>query len=248
MFPGPQRSYIESVMRGFVPGASSFSSNGHYTSGAAVADAPVHNAGVVNVTSAAGVKMSFVSTSAQDGPAGTGILSLAMSYIEAVTFASKTEIITLNGTTPVLSVATNIRFINSLTMLSSGTAVTGKAVGTITASNGGVTYGQILVGTRTQESSYRMVPTGKVFVPHIIVASSNSGTAAAQCIFHIVSWSDVLPFWIPSNAIGCQDGPIIIPLGAGRAISSGGIIGIEFTADKAAQVTASLIGHIENTY
>lgn len=239
---------MESAMRGFVPGASPFSSNGHYTAGVAVADIPVHTAGVVNVATAAGVQMSFVSTSAQDGPGGTGVRILAMGYIEAVTFAAKTEIITLNGTTPVLSAALNIRFINSMTMLSSGTAATGKAAGTITASNGGVTYGQIVTGTKVQESAYRMVPAGKVFIPHIIVASSNSGTAAAQCIFHTVNWSDALPFWMPSNAVGCQDGPVIIPLGAGRSIPSGSIIGVEFTADKATQVTASFIGHTENTY
>lgn len=235
-------------MRGFVPGVASFSSNGHYTAGAAVTSIPVHSAGAVNIAAAAGVQMSFVSTSAQDGVGGTGIRTLSMSYIEAVTFAAKTEIITLAGLTPVLSVATNIRFINSLTMLSSGTPVVGVAAGTITATNGGLTYGQISLGARTQESSYRMIQTGKVFIPHEIVASSNSGTAAAQTIFHIVNYSDALPFWIPSNAIGCQDGPIVIPLSAGRPIPAGSIIGVDFSADKAAQVTASLIGHIENAY
>ena len=236
-------SYTEAVMRGTVNGAAAFSSNGDYVAGAAVTDFPVHEAGAVNI-SLTGVQMSFVSGSANDAAAGTGLRTMAMGYIEHGTLAAKTEIITMNGTTPVLSVATNIRFINSLTMLSAGSG--GKNAGAITATNGGLTYGAISVGHRVQASSYRMVPAGKVFIPHEIIASSNSGAAAAQAVFHIVNWSAAIPFWLPSNAIGCQDGPIVIPLKAGRVISAGGIIGVEVTTDKAAHVTASIIGHTEN--
>jgi len=236
-------SYEAAVMRGLIDGASSFSSNGDYIAGTAVTDFPVHEAGAVNI-SLSGAQMSFVSSNANDIAGGTGMRTLAMGYIESATLLSKTEVITMNGTTPVLSVATNIRFINSLTMLSAGSG--GKNLGAITATNGGLTYGAISIGHRVQASAYRMIPFGKLFVPHEIVASSNSGTAAAAAIFHIVGWSPSLPFWIPSNAIGCQDGPIIIPLKAGRAIAAGSIIGIEVTLDKAAHVTASLIGHLEN--
>jgi len=236
-------SYTEAVMRGTVDGAAGFSSNGDYVAGAAVTDFPVHEAGAVNV-SLTGAQMSVVSSSANDAAAGTGARALSIGYIEHGTLAAKSETVILNGTTPVLTVATNIRFINSMTMISAGSG--GKNAGAITATNGGLTYGAISIGHRVQASSYRMVPAGKVFVPHEIIASSNSGTAAAQTIFHIVNWSASIPFWLPSNAIGCQDGPIVIPLKAGRVISAGGIIGVEVTTDKAAHVTASIIGHTEN--
>jgi hypothetical protein len=167
-----------------------------------------------------------------------------MGYIEHSTLAAKTEIITMNGTTPVLSVATNIRFINSLTMLSAGSG--GRNAGAITVTNGGLTYGAMSIGHRVQASAYRMVPAGKVFVPHEIIASSNSDPVGAQAVFHIVNWSSSIPFWLPSNAIGCMDGPIVIPLKAGRMISAGGIIGVEVTLSKGAHVTASIIGHTEN--
>lgn len=234
--------YTNAISRGKISGASSFSSNGHYTAGVAVSNQPVHSAGVVNIAS--GVQMSFVSSSANDTAVGTGLRTLIMSYIEQTTLLSKTESITMNGTTPVLSVATNIRFINSLTMTSAGSGATNA--GDITVTNGGTTYGKILTGAKIQESSFRMVPFGKIFIPHDIVASSNSGNAAAQTVFHVINWSEAIPFWIPSNAVGCQDAPIIINLRAGRAISAGSIIGIDFTADKATQVTGSLIGHLEN--
>jgi hypothetical protein len=234
--------YEAGIMRGLIDGASSFSSNGDYVASGAITDFPVHEAGAVNI-SLAGAQMSFVSSSADDSASGTGLRTLAVGYIEHSTLTAKTEIVAMNGNTPVLSVATNIRFINSLTMLSAGSG--GKNAGAITATNGGLTYGAISIGHRVQASSYRMVPADKIFVPRLIIASSNSGTAAAQAIFHIVGWSSSLPFWIPSNAVGCQDGPIIIPL-HGRSIPAGSIIGVEATTDKAAHVTASIIGHLEN--
>jgi len=235
--------YVDACMRGFIAGASSFSSNGHSSYALAVTGQPVHEAGAANI-SLTGVQLSFVSTSAQDSAAGTGVRTLIMSYIEHSTLAAKTEIIAMNGTTPVLTVAINIRFVNSLTMLTAGTGT--APAGTITATDGGITYGQIAVGHKVQASSYRMVPAGKVFVPHEIIASSNSGTAAAQAVFHIVNWSASLPYWIPSNAAGVQDGSIIISLKAGRAVPAGSIIGIEVTLNKGAEVTASIVGHLEN--
>lgn len=235
--------YDEAVTHGLIEGAASFSSNGDYVTAGAVSDFPVHSAGEVNI-SLTGMQASFVSTSPNDTANGTGLRTLAMSYIEHGTLSAKTEIITMNGNTPVLTVATNIRFINTLTMLTAGSGL--KNAGTITATNGALTYGAMAIGHKTQASAYRMVPAEKVFVPKLIIASSNSGTAAAQSVFHLVNWSPSLPYWIPSNAVGCQDGPIIIPIGAGRNIPAGYVIGVELTTDKVARVTASIIGHLEN--
>jgi hypothetical protein len=132
-------------------------------------------------------------------------------------------------------------------MLSADSGViTSSNVGTITATNGGTVYGEIDPGHKSQASSFRMIPAGKVFIPHEIIASSNSGTAAAQSVFHIINWSPSIPYWIPSNSVGCQDGPIVISLDSGRAIPAGNIIGIDMTSDKAATITGSIIGHIED--
>ena len=235
-------SYRDALMIGAIPGATPFSSNGKEITTGAVTRLPVSTAGVVNIAN--GVQMSFVSSSANDAAAGTGLRTLVMSYIEQTTLAAKSEIITMNGLTPVLSVATNIRFINSLTMLTAGSG--GTNAGAITVTNGGLTYGKIDAGNNVQFSSYRMVPAGKVFIPHDIIASSNSGAAAAQAIFQIVNWSPSIPYWTPSNAVGCQDGPIVIQLESGRSIPAGNVIGIEVTTDKAATITGSFIGHLEN--
>lgn len=234
--------YNAAIMHGLIEGASTFSSNGDYSAGGAVANFPVHSAGAVNI-STTGIQVSVESSSPNDTAAGTGARAVSMTYIEHGTLEERSETIVLNGTTAVLSVATNIRFINSITVVSVGSGLTNA--GNITFTNGGSTYGAVLTGARIQESSYRMVPAGKVFVPHLIIASSNSGTAAAQARFHIVNWAPSLGFWLPSNAIGCQDGPIIIPLKAGRPIPAGYAIGIEVTTNKAAEVSGSIIGHLE---
>lgn len=236
-------SWPEAVSHGLITGATPFSTNGDYTAGGAVTDIPVNTAGAVNI-SLTGAQMSFVSTSVNDTAAGTGMRQLQMSYIEHGTLRSVTETITLNGTTPVLSVATNIRFINSLTGVSYGSG--GKNAGVITATNGGLTYGHIATGYRVQKSAYRMIPTGKIFFPDEIVASSNSSGAAAAAVFTIVGWSPSVPFWTPTNSIGCQDGPLSITLQSGRGIVAGNVIGIEVTVDKATRVTASVLGRLEN--
>lgn len=234
-------NFDDAVMHGLIEGAAPFSSNGDYVAVGAITDFPVHEAGAVNIATA-GVQLSFVSTSANDTSTGTGARAISMGYIEHGTLLAKSETIVMNGNTPVLTPAANIRFVNSLTMISAGSG--GKNAGLITATNGGLTYGQIAIGHRVQASAYRMVPYGKVFVPKLIIASSTSEVnQSAQTNFHVVNWSESIPFWLPSNAVGCSDGPIIIPLGAGRNIPAGYVIGVEATTDKAAHLTASIIGY-----
>lgn len=235
--------YATAVAHGLIDGAAPYSSNGEYEAGGAVTDFPVHSAGAVNI-SLTGVQMSFVSSSVNDAAAGTGLRTLLMSYIEHSTLAAKTEVITMNGTTPVLSVATNIRFINSLTMLTAGSG--GKNAGTITVTNGGLTYGGIATGRRVQMSAYRMVPAGKVFYPDTVFASSNSGAAATKAVFHLVGWSSSVPYWIPSNAIGVQDNPFSVSLREGRGVTAGNAFGVEVETDKSSHLTASIIGRLEN--
>jgi len=240
-------SYSEAIMHGAIPGASIFSSNGHYVTTGAVTDTPLITGGVVNIAPAGGVQLTIVSTSAQDtNLTGTGVWTLAIGYIEDTTLAAKTEIVAMNGLTPVTTVATNIRFVNTMTRITAGGA--SVPIGTITAKNGATLYGQMDPGHKILASSFRMIPAGKTFYPKLIVASSNSGTAAAQTVFHIVQWSPTLQFFTPSNAAGCQDGSVIIDIGeVGRGITAGSVLGMEFSSNRATEVTASFIGYIENS-
>lgn len=124
----------------------------------------------------AGEQMQVVSTSASDTAAGTGAQILMLHYIDAAG-ATKQENITMNGVTPVLTVAANIRFVQEMHVMQAGTNF--LAVGTITISKAATPaqiYTQIQPGTNRALNTARMVPAGKV----LLLDSFNvSGGAAA---------------------------------------------------------------------
>jgi len=124
----------------------------------------------------AGEQMQVVSTSASDTAAGTGARIVMLHYIDAAG-DPKEENITLNGVTPVLTVATNIRFVQELHVISAGT--NDLTVGTITISKAATpaqVYTQIQPATNQALNTARMVPAGKT----LLIDSFNvSGGAAA---------------------------------------------------------------------
>jgi len=91
---------------------------------------------------------SVSSSSASDAAAGTGARTLRITYYDGAGAGPLTEDITLNGTTAVNTVATNIRFIESIAVLTVGSG--GANVGTITlfgsTAGGGGTVGTIGIG------------------------------------------------------------------------------------------------------
>lgn len=88
------------------------------------------NAVVVNPS---GEQVSIVSTSSSDSSSGAGIQKVRLRYFDT-NWILNDEIITMNGTTPVLSVATNIFRIEAFEAFRIGNGFIG-AVGTITAKN-----------------------------------------------------------------------------------------------------------------
>jgi len=242
-----QRSYLEAVMYGSIPGAGSFSTNGEYTTIGVVTNFPVCSLGAVNVPVSTGVRMSFTG-GAQDSPSGTGIGYIAVTHIRA-DYTEQVEIVTLNATTPVLSSVTDTVFINDVVTYSHYTAyppnnTTGFASADITVSNAGTNYAIILSGRRRQFSAYKMIPKGKVFIPQLIVTSSVSGSGGTAK-FYIVFRSTTSPYFVPTNGIGMEDATSVIDLKYGRPITAGTIMGVEATTSKACIITASLIGHTE---
>jgi len=111
---------------------------------------------------AIGEQMTLVSESnADNGATATGILTLRLEYLDA-TGAEQTEDITMNGTTTVNTVATNIRFINDMYALTVGS--NGVAEGHIkiyAQSDSGLVYNMIALGGNKSLVINRMVPLGK---------------------------------------------------------------------------------------
>lgn len=123
-----------------------------------------------------GQQMDVRSSSASDTAAGTGVRTLMIHYLDA-SGNEQQETITMNGVTPVSTVATNIRFVNEMHAVTVGS--TGAAVGTITitpVATPGTVYNQIDPNNNVDLSSQFMIPTGKIF---IVEAFSASGGAAA---------------------------------------------------------------------
>lgn len=193
--------------------------------------------------------MSVVSTSANDAAAGTGIRTLDINYLDA-NLAPQLETVTMNGVGAVLTVATNIRFIQSVHIATVGS---GKvAAGTITISNGGTTYARVEIGEVRSSCSVRMVPAGKRLIVTSFFAGSSSGAGAASAIIQLASpqintrdftTSNIL---VPFTATVYQDSSGGITPVCPTAFTAGQSVGIIFSVDKAATLVGQWLGWLEN--
>jgi len=108
----------------------------------------------------AGEQMTVVSESdADNGATATGILTLRIDYLDA-TGEMQSEDITLDGTTPVNTVATDIRFVNDMYSLSP-VGSNGVAEGHIKiykTGSAGLVYNMIALGGNKSLVPHRMVP------------------------------------------------------------------------------------------
>lgn len=124
---------------------------------------------------AAGEQMTIVSTSVNDTAGGTGVRSVDIHYLDS-SGNPQVEIKTLNGTTPVNTVATNIRFINAFHAETNGTG--GVADGTISIYRTGDAtriYSVITPGGNRALTCAMMVPAGKTFYCASFCSSGASG-------------------------------------------------------------------------
>lgn len=137
---------------------------------------------------ASAAQRSVGSSSANDTSAGTGARSVVVKYFDGAGDGPFEETVTLNGTTPVNTVATDIRFIESIRVETVGSG--GANAGTITlyGSTGGAggTIGTIAVGTvlagvgdNTTLWAHHYVPTNwevEVATLTATIQSGGSGT------------------------------------------------------------------------
>lgn len=111
-----------------------------------------------------GEQMTVVSESASDTAAGTGIQTLRIEYLDA-TGNQQTEDITMNGTTGVNTVATDIRFVNDMYALTVGTGgVAADNVKIYKTGTVGLVYNMIALGGNKSLVPNRMVPLGKTLI------------------------------------------------------------------------------------
>lgn len=124
----------------------------------------------------AGLEILSSSTDDDGDPAGTGVRTVTLYYLDDA-FAEKTEVITLDGTTVVPTVATDIYRVQSLRVLTVGSV--GAAVGTITLRHLTNTpiYTTIEAGQTRSRNSVYTVPAGKTLYITSIFAGCTSTAA-----------------------------------------------------------------------
>ena len=114
--------------------------------------------------SSSGEQMTVVSESNNDTGAGTGVRTIKIHYLDAVG-DEQTETITMNGTTPVNTVATDIRFVNDMYTTSVGSGgVAADHIKIYKTGSTGLVYNMIAQGGNKSLVPNRMVPNGKTLV------------------------------------------------------------------------------------
>jgi len=182
----PVESPASSVARGNLPGGGALVGFGERDIVSGVAD--VWNGPTADqpYPPSAGIQMEAVSTSADDVDGGTGVQELELHYLDA-SGDLQSEIITMNGTTPVQTTATDVRFVQCFHAWAAGSG--GAAAGNISLQNvgGGTVYKYIAAGLTRCLSTARMVPRGKTAYITSVGASSSSGTGNKRAITRIMT-------------------------------------------------------------
>lgn len=191
-----------------------------------------------------GKQMSLVSTSPEDKIGGTGAHRVLITYLDHL-LDQQDELIYTNGITPVLTKATDVRWIQNVLIIEADlTAGSPRAaVGDLTLTAGGVTYGVVLATYLNQTSSFRMVPRGYYGYVDEVLMSSVSITADARALIRTVVYSNGL--LLPRNAVGVQNSAWSIHVTTGSRLPPGTLLGMTVTCNKALTATGSFIGRLE---
>ncbi len=173
-FYGIPADFFTEVAKGNVVGHTIMSAMGEFESGNIDADGEdvcrwedVGGPARLPTPAAIGEQLTFISSSnADNGATATGVLTVKMHYLDA-TGAEQEETITMNGTTGVDTVATDIRFVQDIYTLTVGS--NGVAEGNITCyKKGGAIatdlYQFIYLGGNKSLVPHRMIPLAKTLI------------------------------------------------------------------------------------
>jgi len=241
------------IARGRIEGSQPFGAYGKLTTSGAVDNNLVWANGEFFVPDqTTGVQVEIVSTDAADSAAGSGIRTLHVHYLDGDWSAQITDV-TMNGTTPVTTTPTDIKFIQCAHMSTYG--ATKRAEGDIIFRKVGTPieeYNMIAEKSNRCSSSARMVPAGKKLFVVGLVGGSVSGTAGAGTTLEIGTsyffdhdyTEDAI--LIPQIGVGLQDASATFSSPMPMSFPEKTIVGMLVTTDKAATISASWIGWIED--
>lgn len=128
---------------------------------AATLNAPTNVIATVYTQQASATQRSLVSSSASDASAGTGARTVVINYLDS-NMVSKQDTVTLNGLTAVNTNATDIQFIETMTVASCGSNLAN--VGTVSLFSGtagtGSAFASIAIGDNATFYCHHYIPAG----------------------------------------------------------------------------------------
>lgn len=228
---------VADIARGLVPGAKPIAMFGERaTTGPVTSDILWETGMPGTLTVPAGVQLTVVSNAADTR-------QLKIVYLDG-DLVERAETVTLAGTSPVLTVATDIRFVNNLYSLD------GPAATIVTATQGGTTYARLNVAdVQFNQAMYR-VPAGQRLMLTSLYAGATSGTSDARVtvkaetsFFNGDRFADAGVLH-PIGAAGLQDSAVTLPFGP-FPVPAGEIVALTFKCDKAANVVGGFFGWME---
>lgn len=196
-----------------------------------------------------GEQMTIVSDSVNDTAAGSGARAVKIHYLDASGNYSH-EIVTLNGTTGVNTTATNIRFVQMITVETCG-SFGGRNAGNITIyklATPATVYARIVAGNNVSLNSARMVPNGKTFYltgMNVSATSSKPVSARLQatCDHAGEYTAGVFQF---EEIVECQDSVMSMNFVVPRKIPALAIIkGVAVSTQAGGSVSISYDGWVE---
>jgi hypothetical protein len=201
---------------------------------------------------AAAQQMHVVSTSASDTASGIGTRTVKIHYLDA-NYAEHVETVTLNGTTPVNTVATNILRVQKMHSFSTGS--NGYPVGDIALKNtaGTVTYSQMKANRNTAQQCIWTVPAGKTLYLSQWFAASGAASSNhfTQVILRATAWDGYSVTgggFVTVDPISVQDASVVQPFNIPVKIPAQSDIKVSAISDAGAAnvvVTASISGWYE---
>jgi len=132
-----------------------------------------------------GVRGRIVSTSDSDSSTGTGIQKVILDYY-ITNWTHKTEVITLNGTTPVDTTETDIYRIESLEAFKVGSGNISAGTITLKSIDGASLFAQIDTGREMFERCLFYSELGAICTPISAALSSSSSGGVVFCVFATV--------------------------------------------------------------
>ena len=207
------QSYLHALAEGDIAGHVAWYKNG-YTAGATTSDTDIWTGATSYAFPAAEMGMEVVSSdNTNDKADGTGALTVKIYYLTDA-YVEKTETVTLDGTTPVATVATDIFRVNALVVASTGSS--GKAAGTISLRHLSDTpvYAQISAGNTKDRNGIYTVPAGKSLYITSLALSVLNANADKGCRFTLRATYDDLAaaaltagtFFMPYFEIALRNG------------------------------------------